>query len=60
MKEPNHLEIIDTSDKLTLEEIKELKSLAQLSKIAKWVMALIIGLISLFGMDKISSIFDHK
>lgn len=60
MKDPNHLEIVDTSDKLTLEEIKELKNLAQLSKVAKWVIAFIIGAVSLFGMDKVGSLLGHK
>lgn len=60
MSGPDHLEVVDTSDKLTKDEVKELKNLAQMSRTAKWIMAGVIGFVSLFGMDKISALFDHK
>jgi hypothetical protein len=56
----DHLEVVDTSDKLTVDEIKELKNLAQLSRTAKWIIAGAIGFVSLFGMDKIGALIDHK
>ena len=60
MSEPDHLEVVDTSDKLTKDEVKELKALAQMSRTAKWIIAGVIGFVSLFGMDKIGSLLDHK
>ena len=39
MSGPDHLEVVDTSDKLTKDEVKELKALAQMSRTAKWIMA---------------------
>jgi hypothetical protein len=60
MSGPDHLEVVDTSDKLTKDEVKELKALAQMSRTAKWIMAGLIGFISLFGMDKIGALLDHK
>lgn len=60
MSDKEHLEVVDTSDKLTVDEIKELKNLAQLSRTAKWIIAGAIGFVSLFGMDKIGSLIDHK
>ena len=58
--EKDHLEVVDTSDKLTKDEVKELKALAQMSRTAKWIIAGAIGFVSLFGMDKIGSLLDHK
>lgn len=60
MSGPDHLEVVDTSDKLTKDEVKELKNLAQMSRTAKWIMAGVIGFVSLFGMDKIGALLDHK
>lgn len=56
----NHLEVVDVTNKLTTEEVKELKNLAQLSRTAKWVMAGAIAVVSLFGMDKIGAFFSGK
>ena len=60
MSGPDHLEVVDTSDKLTKDEVKELKALAQMSKTAKWFIATGIALVSLFGMDKLAAWFGHK
>lgn len=60
MTEKDHLEVVDTSDRLTKDELKELKSLAQMSRTAKWFFAIAIGAISLFGMDKLAVWFGHK
>jgi hypothetical protein len=60
MTDRNSLEVLDTSEALTKEELKELKQLAQLSKSAKWIVAFGIAIVSLFGMDKIATWFDGK
>lgn len=60
MSEKDHLEVVDTTDKLTKDEVRELKSLAQMSKTAKWFFAIAIGAISLFGMDRLAAWFEHK
>lgn len=60
MSDREHLEVIDTTDKLTKDEIKELKGLAQMSRTAKWFVATGIALVSLFGMDKLAAWFGHK
>lgn len=60
MNEKDHLEVVDTTDKLTKDEVRELKSLAQMSRTAKWFFALAIGAISLFGMDKLAALIGHK
>jgi len=60
MSDDEHLKVVDTSDKLTLDEVKELKNLAQMSRTAKWFIATVIAAISLFGMDKLAAWFGHK
>ncbi len=60
MSGDENLKVVDTSDKLTLDEVRELKNLAQLSRTAKWFVATGIALVSLFGMDKLAAWFDHK
>ena len=60
MNEKDHLEVVDTTGKLTKDEVRELKSLAQMSRTAKWFFALAIGAISLFGMDKLAALIGHK
>ena len=58
-EEPETLRVIDTSETLTLDELKELKKLAAMSKIAKGVIAMVIGGITLVGVDKLVD-FIHK
>lgn len=52
-QDDRHLHVIDTSQSLTLEELKELKRIASMSKTAKALIAVAIGIIALFGIDKI-------
>jgi len=47
------LEIIDTSENLTYEELAELKRIVALSKISKVLVGIILGIISLFGLPEI-------
>lgn len=56
------LRVVDTSKLLTLEELKELKRLAAMSKSARFFFAIILGAISLFGIDKLMDILtvQHK
>lgn len=56
----DNLKVVDVTDKLTTEEVKELKNLAQLSRTAKWMMAGAIAVVSLFGMDKVAAFFSGK
>jgi len=59
MTEEN-LKVVDTTDKLTTDEVRELKSLAQASRTAKWFIATAIAVIGLFGMDKLAEWVGHK
>jgi hypothetical protein len=47
------LRVVDTSKLLTLDELKELKRLASMSKSARFLFAIMVGAISLFGIDKL-------
>lgn len=59
--EDDDLRVIDTSKLLTLDELKELKRLAAMSKSARFFFALVLGAISLFGIDKLMEIVaNHK
>ncbi len=49
----DNLEVIDTSNILTLEELTELKKLAQMSKVAKIIIGIVIGIVSMFGVSRI-------
>ncbi len=56
------LRVVDTSNLLTLDELKELKRLASMSKSARFFFAITVGAISLFGIDKLVDILTatHK
>lgn len=56
----HNLEVVDTTDVLTRDEVRELKSLAQMSRTAKWFFALAMGAVGLFGLDKLSEWVGHK
>ena len=58
--DPHGLKVIDTSDVLTKEELRELKRLASLSKTAKLVMSIVFGAIALFGADHLLEWFKHS
>lgn len=51
----DNLKIIDTTDGLTREELRELKRLAHMSKFARALFAILIGVVALFGIDHITS-----
>ena len=53
MKEEFDLEVIDTEDVLTKDELRELKKLASLSKSTRTVFAVAMGVVAIFGIDKI-------
>ena len=53
------LKIIDTSESLTVEELKELKKLASMSKTARTIIAFVIGGIMLVGGDKLIEIMQN-
>jgi hypothetical protein len=59
MDEDNKLEVVDTKNVLTKEELDELKKLAHASKIVKWVVVTIFGLTSMVGFDKIVAFFTE-
>jgi ABC-type phosphate/phosphonate transport system permease subunit len=48
-----HLHIVDTSESLTLEELRELKKLVAMSRTSKTLMMILVGIITVFGIDKI-------
>lgn len=47
------LNVVDTSDVLTEDELKELKRLASASKAVRMLMVIAIGIISLIGIDRV-------
>ena len=47
------LEIVDTKNVLTVEELQELKKLVSMSKTARNVLAIVIGALMLVGGDKL-------
>jgi len=47
------LRLIDTSESLTLEELKELKKLASVSKATRVVLALIFAVVSITGLPHV-------
>lgn len=51
--EKESLEIVDTRNVLTVEELQELKKLASMSKTARTVIAVVIGGMMLVGGDKV-------
>ena len=54
-----HLHLIDTSESLTLDELRELKKIAQMSRTAKTFLAVTIALVALFGIDKAIDLIKH-
>lgn len=61
MPEKKDIELVDTTDVLTKDELRELKKLAQASKIVKWLVVTVFGVVSLFGVDKITAFFvEHR
>jgi hypothetical protein len=52
------LELVDTSHKLTYEELTELKKLAQLSKSTRIVFGVIFGVLTVLGIPTIISWFN--
>lgn len=53
MSEEESLQIVDTSDVLTKDELAELKKLAALSKTTRTIFAFAMGIVALFGIDKL-------
>lgn len=51
--EKESLEIVDTRNVLTVEELQELKRLVNMSKTARTVIAIVIGGVMLIGGDKL-------
>lgn len=59
MEDKNKLEVVDTKEVLTKEELEELKKLAHASRIVKWVVITIFGLTSMIGFDKVVAFFTE-
>lgn len=59
MDDKNKLEVVDTKEVLTKEELEELKKLAHASRIVKWVVITIFGLTSMIGFDKVIAFFTE-
>lgn len=56
----DNLKVIDTSQVLTVEELKELKKLAALSKTAKFVVSLVFSVLMFVGIDHLVEWLEHK
>lgn len=56
----DNLKIVDTSDVLTKEELRELKKLAQLSKTAKIVVGVVFSIMMFVGIDHLLEWFHKK
>jgi len=54
------LKVIDTSDVLTKDELRELKRLASLSKTAKVIVSVVFGAIALIGADHLFEWLKHS
>lgn len=53
------VQLVDTSQSLTDEELKELKALAAYSKAARWLVAGVIATAGFFGLDRILAWLKH-
>ena len=51
--EIENLEIVDTSEKLTIEELQELKKLAHMSKFSRTLIAIVIGFLGVVGVPAV-------
>lgn len=56
----DHLKIVDTSDVLTKEELRELKRLASMSKTAKVLLSVVFSVIMFVGIDHLVEWFKHR
>jgi len=59
-RDDDSLKVVDTSDVLTKEELRELKRLASLSKTAKVIISVVFGIIALLGADHLLEWFKHS
>ncbi len=53
------VQLVDTSELLTKDELRELKALASYAKAIRWLMAGFMGAAGFFGLDKASEWFKH-
>lgn len=53
------IQLVDTTELLTKEELKELKSLASYAKSLRWILAGFAGAAGFFGLDRIGEWFKH-
>ena len=53
MSDKDNLEIVDTSDVLTKDELLELKRLASLSKTTRTFFVFAMALVAIFGIDRL-------
>lgn len=53
MSDEESLQIVDTSEVLTKEELAELKKLAALSKTTKTIFAFAMAVVAIFGIDRL-------
>lgn len=60
--EGESVRVVDTDDgrTLTRQEIEELKRLASLSRSTRLFIGLVMGIVTLFGIDKIVDFLTHK
>jgi hypothetical protein len=53
------VQLVDTSDLLTRDELKELKTLASYAKAFRWLTTGFMAAAGFFGIDKLSEWFKH-
>ena len=53
------VQLVDTADLLTREELRELKALAGYAKALRWLMAGFMAAGGFFGLDRIGEWFKH-
>lgn len=53
------VQLVDTSESLTQEELRELKALAAYAKALRWLMAGFMAAVGFFGLDRIGEWFKH-
>lgn len=53
------VQLVDTTELLTNEELKELKALASYVKALHWLVAGFVGAAGFFGLDRISEWLKH-
>ena len=55
----HNVQLVDTADLLTREELRELKALASYAKALRWIVAGFMAAAGFLGLDRISAWLKH-